>query len=367
MLLAEAFRQLMPKDKPLRVLDLCAAPGGKSTLLLDLLPPGSTLVSNEVIRSRFTILEENIWRWGYPNLILTRQDPSAFSPYSGYFDVVLVDAPCSGEGLFRKDPRSAAHWSPDHVEFCAERQKRILSEAAPLLSSGGILMYSTCTYSTAENIENAEWIRSQASLEPLELLFPDDWGITVCARNKTLGYQCYPHLVRGEGFFLSCLKNTSNSVKFHEPRSAAAATRRLPKKVAEMFKPWLNHPDEAHLFEGVGGEVRAIQAWQVETAQIIGAHCRIIKSGLPVGLVKGRDIIPSPALALSPWLCPPTIPRVELSANDALTVLRKDPSDPSLFPKGWSLATFENLGLAWMKGLGNRVNNGYPKAWRLRK
>lgn len=367
MLVAEAFRQVIPGQHPLKVLDLCAAPGGKTTLLLDLLPSGSTLVSNEVIKPRFSILEENIWRWGNPGIILTRQDPAAFEPFSGYFDVVLVDAPCSGEGLFRKDPASMEHWSEDHVNFCADRQKRILSAATSLLAPGGVLLYSTCTFSKSENIDNAEWIRKQSSLESLELSIPSDWGVQTVHQNGTFGYQCYPHLVRGEGFFLACLKNQKDAVAWKAPRSKGERMNSLPKNLSDVFRPWLHAPDDLFLHEGFRGDIRAFPRGMTDVVRDFQISGALFRSGLPIGQLKGRDVIPSAGLALSPTLRSEKIPTVALSREDALTVLRKEASNPTIFPKGWSLATFENQGLAWMKGLGNRVNNGYPKAWRLRK
>ncbi|MEJ1730124.1 hypothetical protein SMA90_27710, partial [Escherichia coli] len=136
----------LQKMKAPRVLDACAAPGGKSTLLLDILPGDGLLVSNEIIRPRVPVLAENLSRWGYANVVVTQNDPAAFSVLDGYFDVLVTDVPCSGEGLFRKDPASRSAWSPAQVELCAARQRRILSDLWPSLKEGGLLLYSTCTY-----------------------------------------------------------------------------------------------------------------------------------------------------------------------------------------------------------------------------
>ena len=164
MLLAEAIRQTVGKRKPyagqapLKALDLCAAPGGKSTLLASALPPHSVLVCNEVIRSRVPVLRENIDKWGYANVVVSHHDPDDFAPLAGFFDLVMIDAPCSGEGLFRKDPKAMNEWSPEHVMLCAARQGRILAASAPLVAEDGWLIYSTCTYNDAENRQAMQWL-----------------------------------------------------------------------------------------------------------------------------------------------------------------------------------------------------------------
>ncbi|MEO6758980.1 MAG: RsmB/NOP family class I SAM-dependent RNA methyltransferase, partial [Saprospiraceae bacterium] len=157
MFLYEALRQTVDFSKKLNVLDLCAAPGGKSTLLADLVGPDSLLVANELIRSRVNSLRENLEKWGAPNVAVTSGEAGDFAGLEGFFDLIVADAPCSGEGLFRKDPAAMGEWSPAAVELCSLRQQRILSEVLPALAPGGILVYSTCTYNTAENEAQVEW------------------------------------------------------------------------------------------------------------------------------------------------------------------------------------------------------------------
>ena len=167
------------------VLDLCAAPGGKTTQLLSHLPSDCLLVANEVVPSRATVLAENVARWGCANAVVTCNDPSAFR--REHFDIVVVDAPCSGEGMFRKDERAVAEWSPDSVRLCAARQRRILSDIWPTLPSGGFLIYSTCTFNSLEDEDNAEWICSSLGGRCLEMR------------------HFYPGEERGEGFFCSLI------------------------------------------------------------------------------------------------------------------------------------------------------------------
>src|ERR1044071_327939 len=202
MFLEQAVRSSVDLSKSLRVLDLCAAPGGKSTHLLQLINNESLLVSNEVIRTRATILSENTQKWGKANVIITNNDPKDFTTLSGYFDLVVVDAPCSGEGLFRKDEEAAEEWSEENVNLCALRQRRILGDVWPSLKENGVLIYCTCTYNEAENEDNLQWLSQQKDVEFIDLpLFP---GV-----EKTTGYRFMPHKVKGEGFFIAAIRKRS--------------------------------------------------------------------------------------------------------------------------------------------------------------
>jgi 16S rRNA C967 or C1407 C5-methylase (RsmB/RsmF family) len=201
MFVGEVIRQLFPIQKPAKVLDLCAAPGGKTTDLLSCLPAQSLLVCNEVIRSRFQILKQNVIKWGQSNVILSNHDSKDFARLNGFFDVILVDAPCSGEGLFRKDPGASSEWSPNNVQLCTGRQKRILAKAADLLAPGGVLIFSTCTYNRKENEGNASWMMNTFGLEPISLDIPEAWNIVY----RDIGYQFYPHRIKGEGFYIAVM------------------------------------------------------------------------------------------------------------------------------------------------------------------
>jgi 16S rRNA C967 or C1407 C5-methylase (RsmB/RsmF family) len=151
MLLEEAFKQIFASNQHLTILDLCAAPGGKSTHLLNLASSDSILVANEVISSRNSTLQYNIAKWGNANCIVTQNKPADFSSFKKMFDLIVIDAPCSGEGMFRKDPNSINEWSIENVEICSARQTDILDSILPCLKDGGILIYSTCTYEQIEN------------------------------------------------------------------------------------------------------------------------------------------------------------------------------------------------------------------------
>lgn len=209
-------------EGPFTVLDLCAAPGGKSTHLLSMLReiPGSFLVSNEVIRSRASVLCENISKWGAANVVVTNSDPSDFQSLGEYFDVIVVDAPCSGEGMFRKDPEAVAQWSMDNVRLCAARQRRILSDILPCLRPGGLLVYSTCTFNPVEDEDNVAWTASLYGMEVLEQrhFYPGDPGA-------------------GEGFFFSSLRKGGTYGVSGRSAGKAAAGAAEPLSVSRRMFP----------------------------------------------------------------------------------------------------------------------------------
>ena len=202
MLIGYALRQVIDFSENLKILDLCAAPGGKSTLLLSHMNQNSVLLSNEVIRTRVNILKENLHKWGNPNVLVSNHEAEDFKPLNGFFDLVLIDAPCSGEGLFRKDENARREWSVDNVKLCAARQRKIVANAVDLLREGGILLYSTCTYNAQENMGNVQWVAEQFDCESLSINLPPNWGVVELNENNRYGYQCYPHLLKGEGLSL---------------------------------------------------------------------------------------------------------------------------------------------------------------------
>lgn len=360
MFTAFAAQQLSDGDRPLKVLDLCAAPGGKSTLLASLLPPGSWLLSNEVIRSRYQILRYNLDKWGHPNTFSSQHDPEDFLPLAGFFDLVLVDAPCSGEGLFRKDPAARSEWSPESVERCAARQGRILRAAEKLVAPGGLLLYSTCTYNTQENDQNARWLLDNFALDFLPLELPADWQIS----ERSPGYQLYPHRVEGEGFYLAAFRQKAD----HRVRSKVRPFKKLrpvPDKLSRSISRWVSHAAPIAWFSTPQEHWRAIPQGQLEDAQILAAALHRLEVGVPAGHFKGKNWIPSPEWALHHW-CSATVPTVALDRSTAISYLRKEaPPLPDL-PKGWAAVTYEGLKLGWIKGLGHRYNNYYPKHWRIR-
>lgn len=362
MLIAEAVRQLLDLKRPLRALDLCAAPGGKTTLIASLLSEDSLLVANEVIQSRTVPLRHNIAKWGLPNVWACNHDSREFEPLEGYFDLVLVDAPCSGEGLFRKDPEAASEWSLNNVELSCGRQKRILADAAPLVKPGGILLYSTCTYNHREDSGNARWLAETWGFTLRTLALPPEWGIA----DTGAGYQCFPHRVKGEGFFLACFQRPEGPEKTERakirPNKKWSATGK--NESAALAKAWIHHEKEAAFLQNEKQELRFLPASLLEEAWFLNNFLYRLLPGQAFGEQKGKDTIPSPELALSTWVHPET-PSCALTESQALQFIRKEPLT-GISGAGWRLMRCEGLGLGWAKLLPNRLNNYFPTEWRIR-
>ena len=339
-------------ESAVRVLDLCAAPGGKSTCIASqALSSEDLLVCNEVIRSRSTILAENMAKWGRVNVVVTNDEPRRFSSLEGYFDIVLADVPCSGEGMFRKDAGSIGQWSPDNVALCSARQRKIVAEAWPSLKTEGILIYSTCTFNRAENDGNVEWICRELGAEAMNLDVAPD------ALKTAFGLQFIPGSTRSEGLYLAAVRKTSPT------RQARLRLPKLPSKAAcdyaracECYKVSTAAGDMIKAYPcGLAAEIMALES-------SLGA----IRSGVAVASVKGRDLVPAAAIALSECLCEKTFPCENLSAGDALKYLRLDPLVLPDAPKGFILLKYEGIPLGFVKNLGSRTNNLFPSAWRLR-
>lgn len=362
MFLEQALKQTVDLSQKLRVLDISAAPGGKSTHLLSLLSPESLLVSNEVIRSRASILAENIQKWGHSNVIVTNNDPEDFTRLTGFFDVIVVDAPCSGEGLFRKDPEAVKEWSPENVELCFKRQRRILADLWPALKENGILIYSTCTYNKLENEENIRWLREQHGMESLELRIDKDWGIEAVHENNIHGYHFYPHKVKGEGFFLSVVRKTEPQPEAHF-KIRKGLTSPI-KKIEEQLHDWATLADPG--FFTWNEVVYAIPGSIKKETEILLDHLKFVQAGTALATIKHDKLIPEHSAALAINLNRELFKQLEVSAEDAVKYLRKEPVEINGAVKGYTLITFKGLPLGWANVLDNRMNNLYPKEWRIR-
>lgn len=359
-IIKEIFKHSSP---PNRVLDLCAAPGGKSTLLAAAFPD-SFIVSNEVIKTRVGILAENISKWGSDNVVVTNNDPKDFKSLSGYFDLMVVDAPCSGSGLFRKDPGAIEEWSEANVEMCSLRQQRILSDAIDVIRKDGFLIYSTCSYSAQESEEICDWIIDNFSLEPVKISTDPSWGIveTFSKKYDVPGYRFYPDKVRGEGFFVACFKQVNSVSEFYSYSKRASASGKQIKGIAE---PFLKKAKQYNLSDQKEIVIASLEKWQEEIVTILKL-LNVRKSGVALGTVKGKDFIPHHELALS-HLLSPSIPSVKLDKDDALLYLKKQDIKLDFDKKGWAICQYEDINLGWIKVLPNRVNNYYPTNWRILK
>ncbi|MEN9299007.1 MAG: hypothetical protein RLZZ429_1320 [Bacteroidota bacterium] len=363
MFLWEVLSQLVPEHQHKKVLDLCAAPGGKSTLLASYFTE-SLLVCNEVIKSRAAILVENITKWGNSNVIVTNNDPSHFTQSGITFDVIVVDAPCSGSGLFRKDPDAITEWSLDHVQHCSLRQQRILEDIIPALNENGILIYATCSYSQEEDEMIADWLMSSGAFEALSVNISDQWGIveTYAEKSKAPGYRFYPDHLKGEGFFIAAFKKKTPATALGQGKSTLL--KQPQKQELAQIKEFLPVAESFKLFKQ-GEQFRIFDQQWYDDLQQMADRLYIRKAGIGIGEIKGKDIIPSHELAMS--LLPlHHFNRVTINKEDALKYLRRQ----DLFinaPKGWNLILYQDLPLGWIKALPNRINNYYPQEWRILK
>lgn len=365
MFLEQAIRAYVSGS--VKCLDLCAAPGGKSTHLLSLLPEGSLLVSNEVIRNRSHILAENCTKWGACNTIVTNNDPEEIGNLTHLFDVIVTDVPCSGEGMFRKDTDSTNEWSMANVQLCAGRQRRIIHDIWNALKPGGLLIYSTCTYNTKENEENIHYITEELGAEALSIPVEAEWQTTGALRYSHPVYRFFPHKTKGEGFFLAVLRKAEGDfaeikLKSKSKKEKAKTTPAVPPIVNE----WLNEPERFH-FEMREEAIQAIPKKHYETWKLLTSQLNIVSAGINLGEIKGKDILPGHALALSTAINKKSFAQAELNWEDAVKYLRKEALIlPEQTKKGYVLVHYQGYPLGFVKHLGNRANNLYPQEWRIR-
>ncbi|RFZ93006.1 RNA methyltransferase [Mucilaginibacter conchicola] len=351
------------ETEPVRVLDLCAAPGGKSTLLNSALQSSDLLVANEIIKTRVPILTDNLNRWGTSNTIVTNNDPRDFTPLKEFFDIILVDAPCSGSGMFRKDPDAMGEWSEANVNLCHQRQERILADIYPSLTEDGYLIYSTCSYSHQENEDILDWLCRTFDMESIRIPVNKEWGVveSQSAEAKAWGYRFYPGKVKGEGLFAACLRKRENS---GQSNYKSNAQQKLPAKELDLVKAYINSADDFYLFK-VNDDWLAINREHKESLNALHRHLYIKKSGVRIGKLAGNDLIPDHELALSNIINKDAILSTELNKEQAIQYLRRDNIDIQITGKGWSLMTYEGHALGWAKLLPNRINNYYPKEIRI--
>jgi NOL1/NOP2/fmu family ribosome biogenesis protein len=280
----------------------------------------------------------------------------------GMFDLIVLDAPCSGEGLFRKDPAAMAGWSPGNVEHCALRQQRIIEDVWPSLNQNGCLIYSTCTFNDKENIDNMRWLASHHGVEFIDLAPPPGWGIEVVNYEKAIGYQFFPHKTKGEGFFLAALKKLESS----EGPTSARQNFNVPSlQESKELSMWINDPESRLLIQHQQ-QVRMMPGNHRGSFQNALNNLNVISAGTPVAEITRNKLVPEHALALSIHLNKGAVNKIELSREDALSYLRKDTIQVDTALKGFTLVEHEGLGLGWMNVLQNRINNLYPAAWRIR-
>ncbi|HRG23035.1 MAG TPA: Fmu (Sun) domain protein [Chitinophagaceae bacterium] len=361
MFLEQAMIQLTQETAPVKVLDLCASPGGKSTHLQSLLPAGSLLVSNEVIRSRAAVLRDNIVKWGAEQVVVTNNDPKDFSVLESFFDVLVVDAPCSGSGLFRRDPEAIGEWSLNNVQLCSQRQQRILADCWPALKENGLLIFSTCSYSREEDEEIMDWIQQELDAENCPLKINEEWGIQETASpGGNLGYRFWPDKVKGEGFFLACFRKRNGE------DSGQIKPKKLPERVTraekEFVTQWMNITGKELI-----KHQQTVYAWpeeQFHDFSVLLERMRVVYSGVKSGELMRDKLVPDHAMAMS-GLVLAAVKRIDLTVADAIRYLQRKDIRLEGVPTGWALACFAGQSLGWMNILPGRINNYYPKELRI--
>jgi 16S rRNA C967 or C1407 C5-methylase (RsmB/RsmF family)/NOL1/NOP2/fmu family ribosome biogenesis protein len=372
MFLEQAVRQTVDLSKAVRILDLSAAPGGKSTHIQSLISEDSLLVSNEVIKSRVNILQDNLIKWGSNNVVVTSNDPKVFGRLRNYFDAVVVDAPCSGSGLFRRDEEAIDQWSENNVQLCSQRQQRILADVWPALKKEGILIYSTCSYSQEENESILNWMVKEFAVESCELRVDENWNIDkVRSSSGAVAYRFWPYKVKGEGFFVGVLRKTDGEV-LQRTLLGQGGNVKANKKVEvarnkdiEVAGRWVANREGEFLKNG--SKLFAIPRRLMNEINVLADSLHILYYGTAIGEIMRDKLIPDHALALSKMVSV-NIEKVELSYNDAITYLkRKELENLITQKKGWQMVTYQRHALGWINVLSNRINNYYPKHLRILK
>ena len=305
------------------VIDLCAAPGGKTTSIINAVPDGFFVVANEFSPQRASALKEILLKWGYPEIMVTNSSVDKLAKAGKAFDIVAVDAPCSGEGMMRKDETARAQWSPGLVKQCAALQREILENACEMLKPGGFLIYSTCTFNPDEDERQVKWLVEEKGMVPFDPDFPEEWGIM---RGIDIPYPCFrfmPHKTKGEGLFVAVMRKEID----HEEKTVA-----LPR-----LKEWLRK------------------------------NVKVIADGIPQKEMKGKEMVPCSQWALSTAFSSGEYREIEVDESTALSYLRHEALRlPPEYGKGFVVVKFKGFPLGFVKNIGSRANNLYPSEWRIR-
>lgn len=374
MFVGKVFRTILESEykgrdfgsEPLKVLDLCAAPGGKTTdlasSLRDFCGSGFILVANEVMKQRVQVLADNVAIWGDPNVVVTNSDPADFSSLSGWFDVIVTDVPCSGEGMFRKDLEAQRQWSEDNVALCASRQRRILADVWPSLAGGGTLIYSTCTFNSYENDDNVRWLSQQMGAEAV--FESDDCGLIYDGVIRTgLGFSLVPGFVPGEGQYCSAIRKTREDFTYRPAEYRQKPAKKGVKDMSAVAMPAFTEPAVCKM---KGDLIIAVPENINSLVSFLEDSLRVVQSGCAVGTVKGKDLVPSADLALSRLMSEDAYPCEDLTLEDALKFLHKDAIVLKTPQKGFVVVRYSGLPLGFVKNLGNRSNNLHPQSRRIR-
>ena len=371
MFVGHVFRSILEQisfhDRPVvRVLDLCAAPGGKTTdlatSLREVFGDRFLLVSNEVMKQRAGVLAENVALWGDPQVVVTSDDPKAFASLNGFFDIVVTDVPCSGEGMFRKDEEAQKQWSEDNVALCQARQKRIVADMWPCLKKDGVLIYSTCTFNRYENDDNVAWIAEELGAD---ILSPAGDCLPGVIRTRC-GYSLVPGHVAGEGQYCAALRKVSDDLdgtyapaRARRDKPAGKGIPVIPENLKRMFLTEVSMRQK-------GDTVIAVPSGIMTEIALLESSLHVLSAGCAVGVLKGNTLVPDADLALSLIYDQSSYPVADVDQKTALSFLHKDSILLPDCEKGYVLIRYEGVPLGFVKNLGNRCNNLHPQGRRIR-
>lgn len=359
MIIDRVVRRLTTDNQPVNYLDLCAAPGGKTTAAIDALPEGSLVVANEIDRSRAFILRQNVIKWGADYCVVTNDTPKHIGSLRNFFDIIAADMPCSGEGMFRKDSQAVAQWSKSLVRQCSQLSRQIIADVWDALRPGGYFILSTCTFNRDENEEIIRLLVDDYDAEPVLIPNEPAWGIAPAIDSSAPAMRFLPHLVRGEGLFMAVVRKPGNGSRYTpKPGRSRKGAQKVPPQCANMLSG-------SYKFISDGNIVTALPDDRADAMRYVADSLNTIYCGIEPASVKGKDVIPSQALALSRNLNRSEFATADVDYAAAIAYLRGEPIAVDA-PKGYVLVTFEGAPLGWLKNLGNRTNNLYPKEWRIR-
>ena len=352
-----------------RLLDMCAAPGGKTTLYSTLVGESGLVVANEIVRNRAAVLADNVRKWGVGNVVVTNNEPRHIAAFEEWFDVVAVDAPCSGEGMFRKDEQARSEWSEGNVRMCAARQAEILDEAWQSLAGGGLLIYSTCTFNSDENEGTIRAFAERVGdeIEAAELVeCPEEWGV-VCGREGVWQtFRFYPHRTESEGFFAAVARKVPTGARRVTPKPRRKIMNDLGGKAREELSRWVENP-KAMRFAEVAETCYGYYSEVYEDVKHLAESLSVIYSGVAMGRIFGSTLKPDAALAFFVGLKKDAVARATLERDEALQYLRKQEVPAERFREGMNLVECEGCALGFAKRIGNRCNNLFPNSLRILK
>lgn len=351
---------------PLRFLDACAAPGGKTTAAIDSLPCGSLVVANEYVPARAAVLRENVVKWGYPGCVVSKGDTARIGKLSGFFDIIAADVPCSGEGMFRKEPDAVVQWSMGLVRECVERQREIIDNIWQALVPGGYFIYSTCTFNRHEDEEMVQYIVDTYGAQSVEVSMKEEWHIANGINTKLHCYRFLPHQIKGEGLFAAVLRKPVDAEvpSFKQKKSKPLATSKIADQIMKTALQWLDRIEDYEIKQK-GEYVVAYPKIHNHAIEALSMVLDTVHAGIVLGEIKGKDLIPSQSLAMSQALKREAFVACELDYVKAISYLRREAITLDDVPRGYVIVTYRGQPLGFVKNLGNRANNLYPQEWRI--